>query len=704
MSYNVALAEPQSHNLVEVAQAQPIQDSPDAELSAVIVNSHYDNAVGTSDAASQGVIRGELLQDIPLLRPGEALETVPGLVVTQHSGDGKANQYFLRGYNLDHGTDFALSVDGVPVNMPTNAHGQGYAELNFLIPELVDRINYRKGPYFADNGDFSSAGSADSEYRKSLDYNIASLTAGSYGHVRALLAGSTTLKLPGQVDSIFGTTGSTVFGAFEYQHTDGPWTVKENLNKYNGLLRLSNGDRANGWSIDGILYNASWNATDQVPLSLIQSGQLGRFSALSPTDGGNTWREILSGEWHSSDDNGFTKATAYAEHYNLQLWSDFTYFEFRPSTGDQFEQEESRNIIGGQVVKGWNHNLFGNDSTTELGVQLRHDNINVSLQNTVSRVPFAMVSDDQVSETTTGLFLQNTTTWNTWLRTLVGLRDDNIFMDMTSRTLAQNTGTASGNQISPKLSVILDPWDKTEFFADAGRGFHSNDARGVIDKIDPTTDGPAGKVPSLVSSFGEEVGVRTEIIKGLQSSLALWSLNSNSELVYSADSAIGSSEPKGASKRYGVEWNNHWIPNNWLLLDADLAWTHARYAAMNDNGDIGNLIPNAVGKVGLFRATLHNIGTWSAGTELRYIGRSPLTQDGSRTAPSSIVTNVQVKDQISPKVALTIEALNLFNRKYYDIAYAQDYQITPTSATVPSGITVHPGEPLEFRVTLALKF
>jgi hypothetical protein len=704
MSYNVALAEPQSHNLAEVAQAQPIQDSPDTELSAVIVNSHYDNAVGTSDAASQGVIRGELLQDIPLLRPGEALETVPGLVVTQHSGDGKANQYFLRGYNLDHGTDFALSVDGVPVNMPTNAHGQGYADLNFLIPELVDRINYRKGPYFADNGNFSSAGSADSEYRKSLDYNIASLTAGSYGYVRALLTGSTILKLPGQVDSIFGTTGPTVLGAFEYQHTDGPWTIKESLNKYNGFLRLSDGDRANGWSIDGILYNASWNATDQVPLSLIQSGQLGRFSALSPTDGGNTGREILSGEWHSSDDNGFTKASAYAEHYNLQLWSDFTYFEFRPSAGDQFEQEESRNIIGGQVVKGWNHNLFGNDSTTELGVQLRHDNINVSLQNTVSRVPYATILDDQVSETTTGLFLQNTTIWNAWLRTLVGMRDDNIFMDMTSRTLAQNTGTASGNQISPKLSVILGPWDKTEFFANAGRGFHSNDARGVIDKIDPTTDGPAGKVPPLVSSFGEEVGVRTEIIKGLQSSLAFWSLNSNSELVYSTDSAIGSSEPNGASKRYGVEWNNHWIPNNWLLLDADLAWTHARYATMNDNGDTGNLIPNAVGKVGLFRATLHNFETWSVGAELRYIGRSPLTQDGSLTAPSSFVTNVQVKDQISPKVALTIEALNLFNRKYYDIAYAQDYQITPTSATVPSGITVHPGEPLEFRVTLALKF
>ena len=675
-----------------------------ADLAPVVIQGHYDNAIGTSDAASQGTVRGELLQDIPLLRPGEVLETVPGMVVTQHSGDGKANQYFLRGYNLDHGTDFAASVDGVQVNMPTSAHAQGYADMNYLIPELVNRINYRKGPYYAENGDFSSAGSADAQYRKSLDSGIANLTIGSYGYMRALLAGSTTLKQPGQVESIFGGVGPNVLGAFEYQHADGPWVIKENLQKYNGLLRISNGDSANGWTIDTILYNASWNATDQVPLALIQSNQLGRFAALSPSDGGNTSRNIISGEWHNIVDKGFTKVSAFAEHYSVQLWSDFTFFKYRPATGDQFEQAENRNVIGAMIAKGWNHNLFGNDSSTELGVQLRHDYIDVSLQNSAERVPFETVSNDQVKLTNMALYLQNTTTWNSWLRTLVGLRDDNISMDMTSRSLATNSGSTSASQISPKLSVILGPWAKTEFFLNAGRGFHSNDARGVLNKIDPTTGGAANTVPALVSSFGEEIGARTEIISGLQSSLALWKLDSNSEIVYSADSAIGSSDPNGASNRFGLEFNNHWVANRWLLLDADLAWTHARYAVMNDNGAFGNQVPNSVGKVALLRASLHNFGTWSTGIEVRYIGGSPLTQDGNLTTPASVITNLQVKDEITPKVAVTLEALNLFNRKYFDIAYAQDYQVTPTGATVPSGITVHPGEPLELRMRLGLKF
>ena len=673
-------------------------------LEAVVVTAHYDNAVGTSDAASQGTVRGELLQDIPLLRPGEVLETVPGMVVTQHSGDGKANQYFLRGYNLDHGTDFAPSVDGVQVNMPTAAHAQGYADMNFLIPELVDRINYRKGPYYAENGDFSSAGSADAQYRKRLDTNIANLTAGSYGYVRTLLAGSSALKLPGQASSLFGANGPTVLGAFEYQHNDGPWKVKENLQKYNGLLRISDGDSTNGWSIDTIFYQASWNATDQVPLELIQSGQLARYGAWSPSDGGNTSRDIISGEWHNVDDKGFTRVSAFAEHYSVQLWSDFTFFEYRPTTGDQFEQAENRNVVGAKVAKGWNHDLFGYESTTELGAQVRHDNIDVSLQNSVNRVPFETVSNNQVGLTNTALYLQNTTTWNSWLRTLIGLRDDNFNLDMTSQSLATNSGSTTANQISPKFSLILGPWQKTEFFVNAGRGFHTNDARGVLNKIDPTTGGPASPVPAIVSSFGEEIGVRTEIIKGLQSSLALWKLDSNSEIVYSADSAIGSSDPNGASERYGVEFNNHWAPNRWLLFDADLAWTHARYAVMNDNGEQGNLVPNSVGKVGLLRAAVHNLGTWSAGAEVRYIGPSPLTQDGSLKAPSSVITNLQIKDEITPKLDLTLEVLNLFNRKYFDIAYAQDYRVSPSSATVPSAITVHPGEPLEFRATLGLKF
>ena len=678
--------------------AEDLPAGPVAELPPVTVHGHYSNAVGTSDAASQGVIRGELLQDIPLLRPGEALETVPGLVVTQHSGDGKANQYFLRGYNLDHGTDFASSVDGVPVNLPTNAHGQGYSDVNFMIPELVDRINYRKGPYFAQTGDFSSAGSADIQLRKRLDHNIADFTAGSYGFERLLLAGSRTLMSPTSGDA---PSGPVLLGALELQRTNGPWTVPEKLQKTNGLLRLSDGTIASGWSLDGIHYAANWNATDQVPLDLIQSGQLGRYSAVDPTDGGNTGRDILSGEWHEVDEAGFTRVSAYAEHYRLQLWSDFTLFENNPAKGDQNQQAENRNIFGGEIVKGWNHGLLSHESTTELGLQLRHDNINVSLKNSAERVPYETLTDDQVSETSAGLYLQNSTSWNPWLRSLAGLREDKLSMAMTARVNPLNSGTASGSRFSPKLGVIFGPWAKTEFFLNAGKGFHSNDARGVIGRLDPQ-GAPVTAVPAMVGSFGREIGVRTEFIEGLQSSLALWSLNSDSEILYLPDS--GATEATGASRRHGLEWNNHWVARRWLLLDADLAWAHSRYANMNANGAIGNLIPNSVARVALFRAAIHDLGPWSGGIETRYIGAHPLTQDGSLVAPSAIVTNLRVQRAVSTNVGLSLDVLNLFDRPYYDIAYGQDYQASPASPTVPSGITVHPGEPREFRLSVRIKY
>ena len=623
-----------------------------SEISTITVEAHYDNGVGTSDAASQGVVLGELLQDLPLLRPGEALETVPGMVVMQHAGDGKANQYFLRGYNLDHGTDFATSVDGVPVNMPTNAHGQGYSDLNFMIPELVDHIDYGKGPYFAEYGDFSSAGWADFHYRNSLDRNIANLTVGGFGFERVLLAGSTTLVGTGQTatdSSALGSGGPILLGAVELQHTNGPWTTPENMQKTNALLRLSDGSRATGWSLDANHYDAKWNSTDQVPLALIDSGQLGRYSALDPADGGDTGRDVITGEWHSANASGYTKASAYVEHYRLQLWSNFTFYELRPATGDQFEQVENRNIAGGQVVRGWNHSLLEHDSSTELGLQLRHDNIDVGLFDTEARVPFATVSNDQVSETSTGLYLKNTTSWTRWLRIAAGLREEIVAMSMTSFALPQNSGNASGSKLLPKLSVILGPWARTELFFNGGRGFHSNDARGVIDKFDPTQPGTvAVPVSALVGSIGKEIGVRTGVISGLQSSLSLWSLNSDSEIIYNPDSDVGSTTPNGASKRYGAEWNNHWIANRWLLVDADLAWTHARYANMNDNGQLGDLIPNAVAKVARVSATIHDLGPWSAGVETRYIGRYPLAQDGSLMAPSAIVTNLRVQRELSP--------------------------------------------------------
>ena len=666
-------------------------------LTPIVVEEHYSNSVGGSETASEGVVQGRLIQDIPILRPGEVLETVPGLVVTQHSGDGKANQYFLRGYNLDHGTDLAISVDGVPSNMPSHAHGQGYADLNYLIPELVSDIRYRKGPYGAENGDFSAAGSADIHYIRGLNQGFVSATTGSYGFQRLLAADSTN----------WSASDLTLLGAVEVQHSDGPWTSPEGLKKLNTLLRLSSGDQGEGWTLNAIHYTAHWNSSDQVPLSLIQSGALGRFSALDPTDGGNTGRDILSMEWHSLDDDGGTSLSAYLQHYRLQLWSDFTFYENQgmgaPNStlpSDQFEQVENRSIQGLQLSHHWNHLLGGFKSNSEVGAQLRHDNINVGLLNTQSRIPFNNVTSNLISETSAGTYFKNTLYWNSWARSVVGVREDWVGMNMYSKILSQNSGSASDQKLSPKFSVILGPWEKTELFLSEGHGFHSNDARGVIDKMNPSDSTPTTRVPALVAAEGKEVGIRTLAISGLESALVVWTLDSNSELVYTADS--GTTDPKGSSKRLGVEWNNHYSLLHWLLIDADFAWTHARYAQMNANGGTGNYIPNAIPRVARIGVTAHPNQGWAGSLELRYFSDYPLTQDGSLQAPSAVVTNLRLQNQIAPRITLALDVLNLFDRQYFDIAYGQDYTASPTATKVDPGVTVHPGEPREFRLTLKL--
>lgn len=701
-----------------IAHPMDAETDPSNALPAVVVQSHYDNAVGTTDAASQGTVNGAMLQDIPLLRPGEALETVPGLVVTQHSGDGKANQYFLRGYNLDHGTDLATYLDGVPVNMPSNAHGQGYTDLSFLIPELVDRINYLKGPYFANQGDFSAAGAVDIHYRNTLPQNLINVTLGEDDYRRVLTAGSVPLStlMAGDGDPR-ADGGPVLLAALEVLQENGPWVSPEGLRKKNAILRLSDGSADCGWSVDTQFYAARWNSTDQVPLSLIESGALPRYGAVDPSDGGDSGREILSAEWHEQDREGYRRISAFYEYYRLELFSDFTLFENRESLSpidgnppiyapnplrptDQFQQYEHRNIGGASYVEGWNRTLAGRDSITEAGIQARFDAIQEGLNDTQQRKVFAAVSSDSVQETSIGAYLQNTTTWTPWLHSLVGLREQALLLRQTDALFAANSGSASGQLMLPKFALILGPWARTEFFLDAGRGFHSNDARGIIDTIDPTTRNATSPVTALPAAIGYEVGARTEVVRGVQSSLAVWVLNSNSELVYNADSDIGSTDPNGASRRYGVEWNNHIVLDPHFLLDADLAWTHARYADANANGNVGNQIPNAVPEVALVRATARDFGPWRATLEERYIGNYPASQDDSIRSPSSLVTNLRVQRNLSPSVNVSLDLLNAFDVRYFDIVYQQDYRTSPTGPVVPNGTSVHPGEPREVRVNL----
>lgn len=647
------------------------------------VVAHYDNSLGSSNASSQGSITSALLDNRPLMRPGDVLEYVPGMVVTQHSGDGKANQYFLRGFNLDHGTDFATSLNGMPINMPSHAHGQGYSDLNFLIPELVQRVDYRKGPYFAQDGDFASAGAADFHYKTRLDKDFTQLTLGQRGFGRAIGASSHELN-----------NGMRYVAAMELMHNDGPWTVPERLQRRNGVFMLSDGSRTNGWTASAMHYTARWNATDQIPLSMVASGQLGRFDSLDPSDGGHTQRSSASVDWRQTHDGITDKVLLYAIRSELSLFSNFSYYSTRSTVGDQFMQQEQRQVYGLKASRQWT--LEGATRwVNTLGLQARSDMVDVDLANTQGRQRNDWLRQDHVHQQLNGVFGETQTMWTTWLRTQVGLRADQYNTYVSNANTPNLLGAASSALWSPKFTAVLGPWHKTEYFLNAGHGFHSNDARGVTDPHQPT--------PALVRSRGYEVGIKTEAVEGLQSSLALWRLNFASELVYVGDA--GATEAGAASQRTGVEFNNRWTPNRRWVIDADLAWTRPR--AMNTDASHA-YIPNAVESVALLAATVKDVGRWNFTAQLRHIGSAALAEDNRvRTSPSTVV-NFKARTQLDAHQSVHIDVFNAMNQRYSDIAYLghdlKPYATPSTSVLHGDQVQFHPGEPRTFRVTYAQQY
>lgn len=661
-------------------------------LTDIEVVGHYDHAIGASDAASQGVMGAELLRSRAIARPADVLEYIPGMVVTQHSGDGKANQYFLRGINLDHGTDFSTTVNGVPVNMPSHAHGQGYSDLNFLIPELVQRVEYRKGPYFASEGDFSSAGSAYFVYRTKLDRPFSDVTLGQHGYLRGVAAGSREVS-----------DGVTLLMAVERLNNNGPWTVPESIRKTNAQFILSSGSPREGWSTSLSAYSAHWNSTDQVPQRLIDAGTyqgqpFGRFDSLDPSDGANTQRASLSGTWHQVSDHEITKFEWYAIKYQLNLFSNFTYNLDRAN--DQFAQTDDRSVWGGKAYRSWFTDLSdGRNMQNTLGVQMRQDRIRVGLYDTVAKQIEATVRDDDVHQTVLGVYGENEIGWSSWLRTVAGLRVDQFNANVTSHSQALNSGSANTSKASPKLSFIFGPWHKTEFFINTGRGFHSNDARGTTAKVDPKTGQLIDAVPGLVSSRGQELGMKSQIIPDLQTTVAIWRLDFDSELVYVGD--VGNTKAGRPSRRTGIEWGNHWTPGEHFLMDANFGWTRPRYS---DNDSAGSYIANAVQKVANLNLALRNFGPWSGSLGIRYVGAAPLIEDNSIRSTPSITTNLRINRKMSNDLDITADVLNLADRKNNDISYYYTSRVRGEPISGIDGMHIHPAEPRTVRISARLRF
>ena len=615
----------------------------------VLITGRSQDLTGVAESATEGKVGQTELENRPIQRAGEVLETVPGMIVTQHSGSGKANQYFLRGFNLDHGTDFATWVNGMPINMPTHAHGQGYMDLNWLIPELIEVIDYHKDPYYAQETDFSAAGAAHIEYATELKEGQASVSLGTDGYARGLVIGS-----------VKAADGTLLYGIEGY-HEDGPWRTPDNYLRENLILRYSHGDADHGWNVTGMAYEGGpWTSTDQVAKRAIAEGLIDRFGSLDPTDGGKTYRYSLSGEWHSGDIHSMTRAHAYVIGYGLNLWSNFTYLLNDPVNGDQFEQLDRRIVIGGDISQEWYTKLFGMEETTTVGFQNRNDDISrVNLYNTKARAVLSDVSLDRVLEDSIGLYASEYLQILAWLRVTVGLRGDLYHFDVTDHLIPQNSGSTNRAIASPKASVVLGPWEKTEFYLQAGEGYHSNDARGVLAKVDPFTLLPFQTVTALVRAKGADVGARTAVIPGLQSTVSLFVLDLASELVFDGDTA--SSVPSLPTRRYGVEIANYYKPWSWLTLDADLAYTRAKFTE-SDPTTPGRYVPEAVEGVAEAGISADLGSGFSSSVRLRYFGPRALTQDNSIRSPETTLLEGRLAYRYK-NLSVAFECLNMADAK-----------------------------------------
>ena len=662
------------------------QEESVLQLEPVVVTGRAADLLGIAGSASQGQVGQTEIERRPLLRPAEVLEVIPGLAATQHSGTGKANQYFLRGFNLDHGTDFFTRLDGMPVNLPTHGHGQGYMDLNFLIPELIETVDFRKGPYYAEVGDFSSAGSADIHLFRTLPQGFAKFTVGQDDYYRLLVAHAPQLG-PGRL-----------LYAFEGHYYDGPWDNPERLKKFNGVLKYTLDRENTGFTITAMGYDSEWDSTDQIPERAVAQGRISRLGTIDTSSGGDTFRYSLSGEWWRKWQYGTTKANAFVIYYNLNLFSNFTFFLDDPVNGDQFKQKDERVVTGANVSHTFSTDWFGKSMEHTLGFQVRYDAIfDVALHKTRARRLVRTVRDDQVNETSLGFYYQNATQWFPKFRTVAGLRGDIFFFDVDSNNPA-NSGSRADSIVSPKLSLIFGPWASTEIYLNGGFSFHSNDARGTTITVDPQTGAPADRVDPLVRSRGAEIGVRSTFIPGLHTTLAFWYLELDSELLFVGDAGI--TEPSRPSRRYGVEWTNFYRVLPWLTLEADFAFTHAEFS---DDDPAGDHIPGAFETVISAAATADLPYNFFSSMRLRHFGTRPLIEDDSVRSDTYTSVNLAVGYKYKQFLA-QLDVLNLLDSKDHDIDYFYASRLRGEPAAGVEDIHFHPIEPRTFRFSLTYKF
>lgn len=649
------------------------QSAEGTDKEQIIVYGRGEQRIGIAGAASEGGVAGADIEVRPLLRPAELLEAMPGLIATQHSGGGKANQYFLRGFNLDHGTDFGVFIDDMPMNFRTHGHGQGYLDVNGLIPEIVERVDYRKGPYRADTGDFSFVGSSFITTKDQIK-PFAVAEVGMYDYYRAVAGGSVSV----------GAGDLLIAGQAKFYN--GPWELPENLENYAGLVKYSAPLGDGELKISLNVYKATWAPTEQLPERAVGTLVDDRYGSLDHTLRGRTEREILTINYNSEN----WKITAWGQHYDWSLLSNFTFFLEDPVNGDQLRQYEKRWSFGGRVERKFDIN---DTLQFRVGTELRHDSIGpVGLDHTINGEFDYVTTAFDVKETSAGLYAE--AIWRPVDRLMVigGVRGDWYrFRTEDLGGLTGWSGLTKDSIFSPKLGLNYELTDGFALYANYGEGFHSNDARGVTNPTDPA--------PGLVKGDMEEVGFRLEK-GGLILSGVYWWSKIASELIYVGDS--GAVEPSDPGKRHGYELTAFYKPNNWLAFDAVWTGSTARYEGLPEGE---NYVPGALESSGEFGVSAIFPDFNFAG-RLRYLGPHALIEDNSERGEHTMLANFRAAwtPQNFGGFELYGELLNAFDSEADDIDYFYATRLPGEPLEGVEGRNSRIVEPRQFRIGVKKTF
>lgn len=663
------------HSMVVSAQS-----SSDV-IEEVVVWGRSLQLLGSADSSSQGVVGYADFSTRPLARVGELVEVVPGMIATQHSGPGKANQYFLRGFNLDHGSDFSTFFDGMPVNFRTHAHAQGYMDLNFIIPEVIERIDFKKGPYFANTGDFSLAGTSSMKTYDSLERGFVEVTVGSGDEIRLVAA-----------DSVSTEVGSLLY-ALEHQQTNGMFVLDQDVRKYNGILKYTGEIAGIPSQLTLSAYDSEWISTNQVPQRAVTSGQIDRFGFIDPDLGGQSHRYSLSGYFKL----GEWDLTAYASAYYMSLINNPTYSLTDPINGDEFEQEDERVLFGGSLVRQSRFEIMGLKAAGLFGAEVRVDDVQeLNLFTTRSRLRYGSVREDSARELSLSTYAESEFALSENLRLTTGLRADYIRFDV--KTLrAENSGTESDALLQPKFGLAYRLSDSLELYANYGHGFHSNDVRAAVNRIDPVTGEDTEAQDILVEGRGGEIGFRYDNLKGFNISLTAFELATDSELVFVGDA--GTTEPSDPTRRSGVELNAFYSISKRLVIDLSAARARGHFRGLPDGA---NSITDAHENVAA--AGLTYVGTQgvTASLRVRYFGDAALTEDESVMKENSTLINAGVS-YAAGAWEMGIDVLNLLDAEDDDIAFFFESRL-PGEVEAMEDIHFHPSNPRVIRAMLRYSF